>query len=183
MKSLQGQLLVATPQLLDPNFFRTVVLIVQHDQGSALGLVLNRALDTSVRDAWQEVSAEACEVDGPLHQGGPCDGPLMVVHTDPACSAMEVAEGIHFTADREDVEQLAARNDSPMKFFVGYAGWGPGQLEAEIEEGSWVVIPATPEQVFSEEEDLWARAYAQVVPSVAFPWLDPDRIPDDPSVN
>ena len=74
MKSLQGHLLVASPKLVDPNFFHTVVLLVQHNQEGALGLVLNRPLQTTVQEMWQEVGESQCEVDQPLHQGGPCEG-------------------------------------------------------------------------------------------------------------
>ena len=90
MKSLQGQLLIASPKLFDPNFFRSVILLVQHGENGALGLVLNRPLEMTIANAWEQVSEMPCEATGFLHQGGPCDGPLMVLHTDASIPEMPV---------------------------------------------------------------------------------------------
>src|SRR5687768_5273835 len=90
MKSLQGQLLIASPKLFDPNFFRSVVLLVQHTDAGALGLVLNRPLEMTINDAWGQVSETPCDATGFLHQGGPCEGPLMVLHTDSALPELPV---------------------------------------------------------------------------------------------
>src|SRR3954471_10764496 len=119
MKSLQGNLLIASPKLLDPNFFKSVVLIVQHGDGGALGLILNRKIDVSLQTAWSQVSEEPCGVEGHLHQGGPCEGPLMVVHGEESLGQLEVLPGIHFSTERDSIEELVGRNDGPMKFFVG----------------------------------------------------------------
>src|SRR5208282_6015778 len=81
MEVLQGRLLIASPRLVDPNFFRSIVLLVQHSEDGALGLILNRQLKISVRSAWAQISQSVCQADGFLYQGGPCDGPLMVLHT------------------------------------------------------------------------------------------------------
>src|SRR4051812_22214559 len=97
MKSLQGQILVASPKLVDPNFFHTVVLMVQHNDEGALGLVLNRPLQTTVKEMWEQVDeGTKCGVEGALHQGGPCEGALMVVHGEETCAESEVTGGIYF---------------------------------------------------------------------------------------
>src|ERR1700748_1927959 len=106
MKSLQGYLLVASPKLLDPNFSRSVVLIVQHNDEGALGLVLNRPLDTTIDMVWDQVSQVPCLRDDPLHQGGPCEGTLMVLHGDPSLSPVQVLPGVYFNTEKESVEQL-----------------------------------------------------------------------------
>ena len=186
MKSLQGQLLIASPKLFDPNFFRSVVLLVQHTDNGALGLVLNRPLEMTINDAWGQVSEMPCEVSGLLHQGGPCEGPLMVVHSEPELSQIEVTPGVHFSTEKDAIEQLVARDDAGrtrMRFFVGYAGWGPGQLEAEIEHASWLSAPAAAEQVFGPTETLWDALMKLIARSAATPYMDPKTIPDDPSVN
>lgn len=182
MKLLSGQLLIASRKLVDPNFFRSVVLLVQHREEGALGLVINRPLETSLRDAWEQVSEQPCRCEKPLHQGGPCEGPLMVIHSDESLSEVEVISGVHFTTNREAIEDLVAREDTKSKFFVGYAGWGAGQLEAEIADGSWLATPASLEQVFTLD-DIWESLSKRVTRANAYPWLDPELIPDDPSVN
>jgi putative transcriptional regulator len=193
MKSLQGHLLVASPKLVDPNFFHTVVLLVQHNQDGALGLVLNRPLQTTVQEMWEEVGESDCEIDQPLHQGGPCEGPLMVVHGKHSSAEIEVSEGVYFCTSRERIEALIGlggddSDGKAIKFFVGYAGWTAGQLEAELEEESWLTLNANPQAVFQGDEHLWSdlvralsRASEVVDPKMIL--VDPKLIPDDPSVN
>ena len=182
-KSLQGHLLVASPKLVDPNFFHTVVLLVQHNDEGALGLVLNRPMHTTVKEMWREVGESSCEVEGSLHQGGPCEGPLMVVHADESASEVEVMKGLHFCTSRERIESLVEDNDSAMKFFVGYSGWTAGQLDAELEEGSWLSTPATIKAVFEGDEHLWSDLIRAISRAAVTGLVDPKRIPDDPSVN
>lgn len=183
MKSLQGQLLISSPQLTDPNFARSVVLIVQHNEEGALGLILNRPLETSMQDVWEQVSEAPCETDASLYQGGPCEGPLMAVHAQESLAQMEVVEGVYFSTDREAFEELVLHDREDAKFFVGHAGWSPGQLEEEIESGAWLASPARPQDVFSTGEELWAKLRRAISLRTTFPWLDPKRIPDDPTVN
>src|SRR5437764_733950 len=101
MTSLQGQLLIASPKLLDPNFAQSVILMIQHNDEGALGLVLNRPLGMSVRSAWEQVSEIPCEIESPLLKGGPCEGPLMVVHTSAALSQVEVLPGVYFSTEKD----------------------------------------------------------------------------------
>jgi putative transcriptional regulator len=184
MKSLQGQILVASPKLVDPNFFHTVVLMVQHNDEGALGLVLNRPLQTTVRDMWAQVEeGTECEIEGPLHQGGPCEGALMVVHADGSYAEAEVTDGIYFCMRRDAIERLVENNRAAMKFFVGYAGWTAGQLDAEMNEGSWLTTPASAQMVFEGDEHLWTDLIRAIARNTVNQMVDPKRIPDDPSVN
>jgi len=183
MECLRGHLLIASPQLADPNFCRSVVLMVQHDDGGAFGLVLNRPLDTLVVTAWEQVSEVPCQAEGYLHHGGPCEGPLMVIHTDASMSDMEIVPGLYFSAEKESVQELALIGDGQMRFFVGYAGWKPGQLEAEMEEGAWLAVPASEECVFGEESEQWQMMLKSVAQASPLMWVNPKLIPDDPSVN
>ena len=183
MASLKGQLLIASPRLMDPNFVRTVVLMVQHGDEGALGLVLNRPLTATVRDVCEKVLETSCEVEAHLHQGGPCEGPLMVLHAttddDSTEHESEVVPGVYFTAERGTIEDLLRGiADGDAKFFVGYAGWGAGQLESELETGSWLTCPADPAHVFEAGEKIWSKLTTSITAGI-----DPDRIPDDPSVN
>jgi putative transcriptional regulator len=182
MTSLQGRLLVASPKLVDPNFFHSVVLIVQHRQKGALGVVLNRPSQIAVRTAWKRISQTPCRIDALLHHGGPCDGPLMVVHTNQVLSQTQVMPGIHFSTEKDAIQQLVAQKHGPMKFFVGYAGWVKGQIEMELEEGGWLTVEAAGQNIFSPE-DQWESLRRAAQRAAAPAWLDPAMIPDDPSVN
>ncbi len=183
MESLEGHLLIASPKLLDPNFFRSVLLIVHHNDEGAFGLVLNRPLEMSVRDAWLRVSETSCEVKGVLHQGGPCEGPLMVLHSREELSQVGVLSGVHFTTEKEAIERLVSENEGDMRFFVGYAGWAGGQLERELETGSWVPLPASTEHVFEGGDDQWSSVMRSIARAATMPWIDPKIMPEDPSMN
>jgi putative transcriptional regulator len=180
MKSVQGQLLVASPRLADPNFYHSIVLMIQHDEGGALGLILNRPLDITVRQALAESIEVDCHVEGVLHQGGPCEGPLTVVHGESAASQVKVLPDVHFTAERGQIESLLSFGGEKLKCFVNHSGWGPGQLEEELEGGSWLVVPATADRVFSGDRRQWSRLVAEATLTA---WIDPQRIPSDPSLN
>ncbi len=185
MKSLQGHFLVASVQLQEPNFCRAVVLLVQHNKDGALGLIINRPIETTIDQVWEQISELPCLCDDPLHQGGPCEGALMVLHADPSLSQLEVVPGVHFTTEKEDVEQLAAgdNDERPVTFFVGYAGWSAGQLESEIEAGAWLITRATAEHVFEKKGDLWDTLRRRITLTNNYPWLKEELIPDDPSAN
>lgn len=179
MSSRRGQLLIASPRLHDPNFLKAVVLIVKDEDEGALGIILNRPLDISVADACAEQVDAAAGVEEPIHQGGPCDGPLTALHTNFAAGGEEVIDGIRFSMDREAIEWLMANNQGPIKYFAGYSGWGRGQLDAEIAEGAWQLTPAHQEHVFANIGD-WSRLSTWLALGRS---IDIDRIPDDPSVN
>ena len=155
-----GMLLVATPALLDPNFADTVVLMLDVDEGGALGVVLNRPTGVPVAevlDPWSEVVAEP-EV---LFQGGPVstDGALGVaLLSDPedAPVGFREVDGALGLVDLDTPVELVTGSLAGMRIFAGYAGWGAEQLEAEIEEGSWYVVPGEGPDVFRHDStDLW----------------------------
>lgn len=182
MESLQGKLLLASSQLLDPNFARAVILMVQHGDEGALGLVLNRDLETTIQEACAQALELPCIIEGPLHQGGPCEGPLMVLSDQSSANEIEVLDDLYFTRDRQHIESLLLKDGAATKFFVGYAGWSPGQLEAEIEAGAWLSIPADKSHVFAIEsgQALWSQIMSRLTLGR---WIDPGRIPEDPNLN
>ncbi|MEX0678950.1 MAG: YqgE/AlgH family protein [Pirellulales bacterium] len=160
MTSLQSHLLIATPQLPEP-FARAVVLLVRHNDEGALGLILNRRTSAMLKDAWSKLSEGPCHREASIFLGGPCEGPLVALHTNELLLEMEVMPGLYFSAGREKLETLAAQNNgesASVKFFAGYSGWAAGQLEHELKRGSWSVMPARLEHVFEHEDELWVRA-------------------------
>jgi len=146
-----GVLLVATPALLDPNFADTVVLILDADDDGALGVVLNRPSPVPVAEVltpWDDVVSEP-EV---LFLGGPVstEGALAValLSEDDAPVGFREIVGRLGLLDLDTPLELVAGTVEALRIFAGYAGWGAGQLESEVEEGSWYVVPARAPDVF-----------------------------------
>ncbi|MEX0777360.1 MAG: YqgE/AlgH family protein [Phycisphaeraceae bacterium] len=180
IKSLKGQLLVAPASLADPNFTRTVVLMIQHNDEGALGLILNRPSGMTVSEGWKQVSELPCLAEGFLHQGGPCQGPLMVLHSQAEAGEVEVLPGLFFSTEETHVEDLVTGSVSPTRCFVGYAGWSPGQVEAEIAAGGWLITPAMPDHVFADGPDLWSTLTCRLTLGME---VNPNVIPNDPRLN
>lgn len=193
--SLRGRFLLASPTLADPNFSKTIVLIVRHDEDGALGLVLNRPLGVTLDEACSEDVEAARGVAVALFHGGPCAGPLVAVHNIARLAAEEdtessggysdsvdddeegstgelsgkepwaeaVTPGVWFCARREALEELmrqvrdaleeqedlSGKSPVSVKFVAGYAGWGSGQLESELGEGSWLIAESTLADIYA----------------------------------
>ena len=183
MHSLQGQVLVATQQLRDPNFAKSVVLLVTHNSQGALGLVLNRPTNVQLEKAWTQLSESPCVHASHLYLGGPCQGPLMALHTQADLSDSEVLPGLFFTAKPEELTTLVGSDDGPIRFFVGYAGWGPGQLENEMQEGSWHTGAAESNYAFDTADRLWEQITKQFADAQLIADLHIKHVPADPSLN
>src|SRR3954467_13218023 len=145
IQSLKSRLLIATPPLVDPNFRRTVVLLLEHTDEGAVGVVLNRPSETSVARAVPDLCA-VVPADDPVFIGGPVSpGSVIALAEYREPEAIEeticgcIAPVEFGTQPQELVEQV-----SRARAFAGYAGWGPGQLEGEIEEEAWITQQALP---------------------------------------
>jgi putative transcriptional regulator len=159
-----GSALVASPALRDPNFRRTVVLIIEHQAAGTVGVVLNRPSDVAVREVLPRWGPLAT-VPRALHVGGPVEqrAALCVAalpagvdaeHTD---GMIKMRGGLALVDLEADPELMAPRLRG-LRVFAGYAGWGQGQLAAEINRGDWIVVPALPDDVLAPPEtDLWGR--------------------------
>jgi putative transcriptional regulator len=180
VESLKGQLLIAGPNLVDPNFRRTVVLVGEHNEEGALGVVLNRASEATVDEAVPELKLLVDSLE-PVHVGGPVQPSAIVVLADfvePDRAGSLVLDSVGFLPAEVDPDELGELRRA--RVFAGYAGWGPGQLDAELEEGSWIVEPAQPDDVFTEEpDDLWAT----VLRRKGGPFSLLALMPYDPSLN
>jgi putative transcriptional regulator len=179
--SARGQLLIAGPGLIDPNFWRTVVLIVEHSEEGAFGLVLNRPSETLVGEAVPEIE-ELVDRDEPLYIGGPVQPSGVVVlgrFEDPADEALVAFEDVGVLGVGSPADEHAAGLRAG-RAFVGHAGWGTGQLDEEIERGDWILEPAEVEDAFCEEpRQLWSRVLTRKGGSYALV----ARMPADPSLN
>ncbi len=185
MTSLQGYFLAASPQLDDSPFSQTVILLLYHQEDGAFGVVLNRPIDQTVESLWSQLSDQPCACEQRLNMGGPVSGPLMALHREEALAEMkvEVPGGVYVAATKEHLEKLIAETNEPCRIFVGHAGWTAGQLEREIEAGVWLIAPATAEQVFGDDANLWKEVLSQIGQSVLFSTLRIKHVPSDISLN
>jgi putative transcriptional regulator len=157
--SLKNRLLVATPALGDPNFDHTVVLVLEHGDEGAVGVVLNRPTETDVGaplPGWHRMAAEPAVV----FAGGPVSPSAAICLARPwpgeRAAGWEPLFGPIGTLDLERDPDEVASTVQALRVFAGYAGWGGGQLEGEIEAGAWFVVDAQPDDALSQEpEELW----------------------------
>jgi putative transcriptional regulator len=180
MGSLSGKLLVASPDLTDPNFARTVILVVEHGAGGALGLVLNRAGPARLDAIWDETADGPCPVGIPAMAGGPLEGPLMVVHGPAADAQREIVADVSFSLGADRLVALVAEGCLPVRVFIGYAGWGGDQLEDELRAGAWTVTTATADFVFADPDTLWDRVTRHVADTRLAAALRIRHVPAEP---
>lgn len=178
-KPKKGSLLLSEPFLPDPNFRRTVILIAEHNEGGTVGYVLNHPTVLTVSDLFEEFQSTE-----PVFLGGPVGHDTFhFLHTHAGLpGAGEVLPGVYWGGDFEQLQffhHSGIMKSYNVRYFAGYSGWGAGQLEAEIAEKSWIVIPGIPELVFSDSEDLWKRTLGEFGGS--FSWMN--NAPDDVSLN
>jgi len=184
VKGLTGRLLVATPRLEDPNFRRTVVLMLDHGDDGALGIVVNRPLEVDVAavlPVWQPYAT----APGRLFQGGPValDSALGVVAVpggDAEPAGVRRIIGSLGLVDLDTPPQVVAGGVAGLRIFAGYAGWSGGQLEGEIGEGAWYVVDAEARDPFSDTpQHLWRQVLRRQRGELALV----STYPDDPTQN
>src|SRR5262245_23611020 len=185
MDSLQGHLLIATQDLLDPNFARTVVLIAVHGEEVALGLIVNRETNLTLEQVWGQVSQSTCLRGGNVRHGGPVAGTLMALHDQRPLANLVVNDDLFVATELSAMELLAATDEGQALFYVGHSGWGPGQLENELAEGSWLVLPAASEYVFTELDHLasWKSAMTEFGRRQVQSVVPIKHVPDNPRLN
>lgn len=171
---LAGQLLVAAPTMEDPSFARSVIYVIAHGSDGALGVIVNQPVKkVSLSDLLQLMRLPPQPLDGtlPVNFGGPVEPRMgFVLHsTDVMIEQHELtAGGLAITTDPQMFTAIA-KGQGPKKFIVvlGYAGWGPGQLEMEMQRGDWVVVPNDPELVFAPDPaQTWKRALGRQGPTL-----------------
>jgi putative transcriptional regulator len=180
LDSLEGQLLVASPGLHDPNFRRAVVLVTEHTDEGAAGHVLNRPSPSPVAELVPQLE-ELVDVGEQVWLGGPVQPNAVLVlgeFVDPDDAAVPLFGSLGFPALDEPEEVLPVT--TRRRVFAGYAGWGAGQLESELERDDWILEPAENDDAFTDDpEELWAdvlRRKGGIYELVS-------RMPEDPSVN
>ena len=180
MESLRGKLLVASPALGDPNFNRTVVLITEHGDDGAMGIVLNRPAEAEVAEVLPEL-AEIAAAE-PIFVGGPVQPDALVVlgeFSDPDQAAWIVVADVGLVSAATGLDELpgALRRG---RVYAGFSGWGPGQLEGEIEEEAWIVEAPLPLELFPDDP---ANLWSDVLERKGGQYALVARMPEDPSLN
>ncbi len=182
-ETLTGRLLVATPALVDPNFDRTVVLVLDDDADGTLGVVVNRPTPVDVTDVlppWSRLATDPNVV----FQGGPValDSALglAAVHGRGEPLGWRRVYGGIGLVDLDAPPEILAAELGSLRIFAGYAGWGPGQLKRELDEGAWYVVDSQPDDAFSPHPDrLWRAVLRRQRGDLALV----ATYPDDPSMN
>lgn len=157
--STKGSLLVAVPLLDEPNFHRTVIYVLEHSDDGALGLVINRPTDEDQLpglDPWMyELSQPQVVFDGGPVQSNTLIGVAALAATEDSDGFVQIHEGLG-TVDLGQLPSEVAEGLTQLRLFRGYAGWGPGQLDGELEEGAWLVLEAEHDDIFSAHpQGLW----------------------------
>ena len=155
--------LIALPQLNDDNFSRSVVMMIEHNGDGALGLIINQSIPHACQEVTESFELNwTGDVDESLRKGGPVEpNGLWMLHDDGWCfdETMKVVDGVAVSRSREALTRMCTGGETRIRLLVGYSGWGAGQLEREIAEGSWLTTAASPEMVFDWPiEEIWSRA-------------------------
>jgi putative transcriptional regulator len=183
MKSLAGQFLVASPHLRDSNFAHSVVLMLQHEDEGALGVILNRPGDKTVEEVWKMIGNDPCGCDQLVHVGGPVPGPLIALHDQSMFAEREVLPKLFMSMQKDAIDLLVRRKGAQFRLFSGHAGWGSGQLENELRVGGWLTAPARATAAFGDPQVLWKTVCGEIGRRIIAPHIPPERLPRDPGLN
>lgn len=161
--SLAPVLLLSMPQMVDPNFARTVILLAEYSQRGAFGLVVNRQMEEPACEVVRPEPAMSIQKDVHLFIGGPVEPHrawVLTAHRDLDDDALKIADGVYLSAAPELIRLALGRSPDPLtRLVIGYAGWGPGQLDSELAASAWLMLPVQSDLVFETPLDrMWETA-------------------------
>ncbi|MGV3483475.1 MAG: YqgE/AlgH family protein [Planctomycetaceae bacterium] len=207
-QSLVGNLLVASTLVTESVFARGVCLMMHHDDDGAIAVMLNRPIwpppaeliqmivgepkekgesepAVASRPRWEEDHPESLSqspssgtLSGLVHFGGPLSGPVLAIHGSMALAEAQTGTGIYVAAQKDHLEQLVREKPSDYRLIIGHAGWSAGQLDAEINAGMWHILPATADEIFGTDNDLWPLLIRRATGSTLARWVG---APDNPA--
>ena len=182
MAPATGRVLIAPPMMQDPNFRRSVILLCEHGVDGSFGLILNRSISLNLTDVVEGMDL----YEGPLCLGGPVQpNTLHVLHRlgNKVGESIEITNEVFWGGDFEIIQQLVENektSSESIRFFLGYAGWSPGQLDAETEQDGWIVAEADNALIFPDDPtELWAATLRRMGGEYALL----ANFPDDPRMN
>jgi putative transcriptional regulator len=178
-----GRLLISEPFMMDPNFKRSVILLTEYAESGAMGFILNHQSEYLLGDVLPDVSYS----EMPVYIGGPVAGnTLHFIHCSPEKieDGIEICDGIYWGGDFETVKKLISNyqlNENEIKFFTGYSGWTPNQLDDELRENSWIVADKfSADTIFTQTE---ANMWKQVVIGLGQRYAHIANFPENPQLN
>ncbi len=180
MSSLQGHFLVAAPHQADPSLIEAVVLVVEHTDQGAFGVVMNGPGQPGNGAPAPEPDYRAEAAAG---LGGLVSGPPMAIHAERYLAEAKVLPGVFFSAKEENVLLLMDQTEEPYKIFTACVEWGKGQLDDDVGRGIWRIVAATAEQIFADSNGLWERLSKQAFPLQLFDLIDPRHLAVNPLFN
>ena len=202
--SLAGNLLVASTLVQDPVRSNSVCLLVHHDGDGAIGVMLNRPLapnpdtllamlgknselgkdsDSLEKNRLPKVESPLPNGMGTVHFGGPLSGPVVAIHSVSQYAEAETGPGIYVAAQKHHLEGPVSQRNGPMRHIVGHLGWKEGELQQELDDGLWHVVPATAEVVFSNDREMWPRLIHRSTARSVATWIGTSDNPNAWEVN
>jgi putative transcriptional regulator len=178
----KGKLLISEPFLLDPNFKRTIILLSEHNEEGSIGFILNKPTDLKINMVLEDFP----EFDASVYFGGPVQiNTLQFIHRagDIIEGSVEIQDGLYWGGSFEILKLLIETKQvepADFRFFIGYSGWGEGQLTCEMKTNSWLVTSATNDNIFSKEPD---KLWSDVLKSMGKKFAILASFPENPSVN
>ena len=163
--SLAGSLLIAAPSVRDPVFARSVCIVVEHSTEQTVGIMLNRRLAVDSGTLLEQLLDGASSLDSTISHvnfGGPQNGPVLAIHDNQQLAEGGNSQGVYLSAQSDTLKKLAQTTPEHCRLFVGHAVWQVWQLETEIINGDWHILPAVPELVFADEQIMWTRGIQAV---------------------
>lgn len=184
--SLAGYLMVAAPGVQDPVFARSVCIIVENSAERTIGIMLNRPLaidTTSLLEQLLEGAAKPQNAVSHINFGGPQNGPVLAIHDNELLAEGGNSQGVYLSAQTETLRKIAQVTPDHCRLFIGHAVWQVSQLETEIVNGDWHVLPAIPELVFSDENSMWTKGIQTVGNGIIRSATGIDRLMSTPTLN
>jgi len=182
IKPKKGHLLISEPFLHDPFFKRSVILVTEHNEEGSVGFILNKPINIKLHDALEEFP----EFDGNLFMGGPVQrDSLYYIHSKGSIigNSRKIMDGVYWGGDFETIKIMIQNKEieeSELRFFMGYSGWGKEQLNTELENNSWVVLPAKGSHVMQTDPN---KLWAQIIKNIGSEYAFLANFPEQPSMN
>jgi len=181
-KPAKGKLLISEPFLNDPNFKRTIILLIENNEEGAIGFILNKPTELTLKDAIENYP----DFDTTVYYGGPVQlNTLQFIHKagDILEGSMDIGNGLYWGGSFEKLRTLIENklvSAEDFRFFIGYSGWGEGQLEEEMKINSWIVADSTIENIFTDEPD---KLWREILKGMGKKFAILASFPENPSVN